>query len=408
MEVRPLATGDGMSEPKVKSLNRLNTLFLTGTLVAALIAVPLNLIFNGFHWAEWITCAVMVFVIGTAISAGYHRLFSHRAFKASLPVRFLLLVLGAASFENSALKWASDHRIHHHQVDDLEKDPYAIGKGFWFAHWTWVMEAKEIPLQGVADLEKDPLVRWQHRNHFLIGAVVATIPLWLGLALGDFWGFVIVTVLLRIVLTHHTTFLINSAAHVFGSRPYSEDSSARDNWILAPLTYGEGYHNFHHTWQWDYRNGHRWYHWDSTKWILGGLGWMGLVREFRRVPSAAIERARIETEAVQLRRRLDAKPAAVAHPLQERVAMARLQLDLALASLHECREGLKAKRVAWRAEWKAKGLARKARKAERAEAWRQARAEWKAILAHHREQLREAWVEWKAARTAARLALVYA
>ncbi|HZU52390.1 MAG TPA: acyl-CoA desaturase [Holophagaceae bacterium] len=397
-----------MSESKARSWNRLNTIFLTGTLTAALIAVPLYLVFGGFHWAEWITCAAMVFGIGTAISAGYHRLFSHRAFKASLPVRFLLLVFGAASFENSALKWASDHRIHHHHVDDEDKDPYAIGKGFWFAHWTWVMEAKELPLQGVADLERDPLLRWQHRNHFLIGAVVASAPLWIGLAMGRFWGFAIVAVLLRIVLTHHSTFLINSAAHVFGSRPYSEASSARDNWVLAPLTYGEGYHNFHHTWQWDYRNGHRWYHWDSTKWILNGLRWTGLVHGFRSVPGAAIERARLEVEAVRLRRSLENHAPSIAHPLQERLAHARLQLDLSLAALHECRMGLKAKRAEWRAEWKAKGLARKARKQERAEAWRQARAEWKAVLAHHRQQLKEAWIEWKAARSAARSALVYA
>ena len=389
--------------------NWLNTLFLAGTLAAALIAVPLHLALNGFSWAEWITCAAMVFAIGTAISAGYHRLFSHRAFKASWPVRLLLLLFGSASFENSALKWASDHRVHHHHVDDLEKDPYAIGKGFWYAHWTWVMESKALPLQGVADLERDPLVRWQHKHHFLIGAVVATLPLWIGLALGDFWGFLVIALLLRIVLTHHTTFLINSAAHVFGTRPYSESSSARDNWALAPLTYGEGYHNFHHTWQWDYRNGHRWFHWDSTKWILNGLRWTGLVHGFRTVPGAAIERARLEVEAMKLRRRLELHPETVlANPLQERVAQARLQLDLAMAALHECREGLKAKRAAWRAEWKAKGLARAARKEERAAAWRQARAEWKAVLAHHREQLKEAWIEWKAARSAARLALVYA
>lgn len=387
--------------------NLLNTLFLTGTLAAAAIAVPLHLAFNGFRLAEWITCLVMVFAIGTAISAGYHRLFSHRAFKASWPVRFLLLAFGSASFENSALKWASDHRVHHHHVDDEAKDPYAIGKGFWYAHWTWVMEEKALPLSGVADLEQDPLIRWQHRHHFLIGAVVASIPLWIGLALGDFWGFAIIAVLLRIVLTHHTTFLINSAAHVFGTRPYSEASSARDNWVLAPLTYGEGYHNFHHTWQWDYRNGHRWYHWDSTKWILNGLRWTGLVHGFRRVPAAAIERARLEMEALKLDQRLDRHEPALAHPLKERLAHARLQLDLAMAALHECRVGLKAKRAAWRAEWKAKGLARQARKEERAEAWRQARAEWQAVLAHHREQLKEAWIEWKAARSAARSALVY-
>ena len=130
------------------------------------------------------------------------------------------------------------------------------------------MEEKDSDLPGVADLQKDPLIMWQHRNHFLIGAVVACIPLYLGLLTGHFWAYLVMGLSLRIVLTHHTTFLINSAAHMFGSRPYTDANSARDNWVLAPLTYGEGYHNFHHMWQWDYRNGVRWYQWDTTKWML--------------------------------------------------------------------------------------------------------------------------------------------
>lgn len=232
-----------------KRWNLLNTTFLTGTLALALVLVPWRLATAGLRWSEALVCLAMVFAIGTAISGGYHRLFSHRAYKASWPVRFLFLCLGAAAFENSALKWASDHRLHHQHVD-TDQDPYTIGKGFWYAHWTWVMEAKDHPLVGVADLEKDPLVRWQHRHHFLIGAVVATIPLWIGLGTGNVLGHLVFGLALRIVLTHHTTFFINSAAHWFGSRPYTDANTARDNWLLAPLTYGEGYHNFHHQWQW--------------------------------------------------------------------------------------------------------------------------------------------------------------
>ena len=96
-----------------KPLNPLNTWFLLGTLVASIVLVPLHLYLNGFEWSEWIACFIMVFLIGTAISAGYHRLFAHRAYRASAPIRFLWLVMGAASFENSALKWSCDHRIHH-------------------------------------------------------------------------------------------------------------------------------------------------------------------------------------------------------------------------------------------------------------------------------------------------------
>jgi stearoyl-CoA desaturase (delta-9 desaturase) len=379
-----------------KRWNLLNTTFLLGTLAGALILVPLYLWRAGFHWGEWITCLALVFGIGTAISAGYHRLFSHRAYKASRPVRLLWLILGAASFENSALKWSSDHRVHHQHVDDLEGDPYAIGKGFWYAHWTWVMEAKERSIEGVADLQKDPDVQWQHRNHFLIGAVVASLPLWIGLAVGNFLGYAIIAVLLRIVLTHHTTFFINSAAHVFGSRPYTEENSARDNWFLAPLTYGEGFHNFHHMWQWDYRNGALWYQYDSTKWILNAMAWMGLVSDFRRVPVSVMDRARLVVEEQRLARRL-AEVHPVAHPVKDRLAAARVRLDAAMADLQTRREGWARKRR----ELKVLGRAK-------VETYRLAKAEWNDAMARHKAEMAVAYAEWKAARRAARMALATA
>ena len=379
-----------------KRWNLLNTTFLTGTLGLALVLVPWRLTTSGLRWSEALVCLAMVFAIGTAISGGYHRLFSHRAYKASWLVRFLFLSVGAAAFENSALKWSSDHRVHHRHVD-TDQDPYTIGRGFWFAHWTWVMEDKALPIAGVADLEKDPLVQWQHRHHFFIGAVVATIPLWIGLATGNLLGHLVFGLVLRIVLTHHTTFFINSAAHKFGSRPYTDANTARDNWLLAPLTYGEGYHNFHHQWQWDYRNGALWYQWDTTKWLLNLLGWMGLVGQFRRVSEAAMTRARLHMEEKRLRERLVLASPGVATPMQARLAAARLQLDAALASLHDRHEAWGQKK----AEWRVKGTAK-------AEVWREAKAEWQASMATHRAELKAAWAEWRAARLEVRSALVYA
>lgn len=376
--------------------NLLNTLFLTGTLALALVLVPWRLATSGLRWSEALVFLSMTFIIGTAISGGYHRLFSHRAYKASLPIRFLFLCLGAAAFENSALKWASDHRVHHQHVD-TDQDPYNIGQGFWYAHWTWVMEDKELPLTGVADLEKDPLVRWQHRHHFLIGAVVATIPLWIGLATGNVLGHLVFGLVLRIVVSHHTTFFINSAAHVFGSRPYTDSNSARDNWLLAPLTYGEGYHNFHHLWQWDYRNGALWYQWDSTKWMLNLLGWVGLVGHFRRVPEAAMTRARLQMEAKRLHERLVLASPGVATPMRARVEAARTKLDTALAGLHDRHEAWQQKKADWRARGHAK-----------AEAWAEAKAEWQLAVRAQRSELKLAWAEWKAARLEVRSALVFA
>ena len=374
--------------PKKGSWSLLNSLFLVGTLGLAAVLVPLEFKHSLAHWSEWVVLLVMISAIGTGVSAGYHRLFSHRAFQASLPVRFALLCLGAASFENSVLHWASDHRIHHRHVDE-EEDPYNSRKGFWYAHWLWVLEKREHPIVGVADLQKDPLVRWQHRNHFLIGAVVTlSLPVAVGLATHNLLGCLIIGVLLRIVITHHTTFLINSAAHVFGTRPYTDTNSARDNALLAPLTYGEGFHNFHHMWQWDYRNGVRWYQWDTTKWLVRALAWVGLVKGLRRVPDAVIRKARLLMEE----KALLAKLAKGRHPSSEalnvRVVRARQRLEQALSALQEHREAWDLRKAETQANLK--------------EGWLSRKAEWKATLGQHRRELKVAWMEWKAARSAVR------
>ena len=345
--------------------NVLNAPFLIGTLVLAVVLVPYHLFYTRALGLELGVASVMFIAIGLGVTAGYHRLFSHRTYQASWLLRLVLLCLGAASFQNSALRWSSDHRLHHRFVD-TDRDPYTIKKGFWHAHWIWVMESRSHPLQGVADLEKDPLVLWQDRHYFLIGALVASIPLAIGLATHDLWGLFVMGVLFRIVLTHHTTFLINSAAHWFGTRPYTDANTARDNPLLAPFTFGEGYHNFHHMWPGDYRNGVRWYQFDSTKWLLIGLSWLGLASHFKRVPDATIRRARLAMEEKTLRARLANAPPSLAEKLRARLEAAHTRLDVALASFQTNREVRT--------------------------------AEWKATMLERRAELRIAWSEWKAAR----------
>ncbi len=348
--------------------NLLNTPFLIGTLVLAAVLVPIQVMRSQALFFELAVSLGMFYLIGISVTAGYHRLFSHRTYRAHWLVRFLLLCFGAAAFQNSALRWASDHRLHHRYVD-TERDPYSIKKGFWHAHWIWVMESKSHPLQGVADLEADPLVRWQDRHYFLIGAIVALIPAGIGLATGNFWGHVIMGILLRIVLTHHTTFLINSAAHVFGTRPYTDTNTARDNGFLAPFTFGEGYHNFHHMWPGDYRNGIRWYQFDSTKWLLMGLSWVGLADKLRTVPDTVIQRAKLVMEEKRLAARLAKAHPTLAEELGTQLTAARLRVDRALAALQEHREAM-----------------------------RTHRQEWKETLLTRHAEVQSAWAEWKAAR----------
>ena len=352
--------------------------------------VPLVFLHSLTHWGAWVVFVAMVGTIGMSVTCGYHRLFSHRAYQARWPVRLFLLCFGAASFENSALQWASDHRIHHRYVDQGD-DPYNSRKGFWYAHWIWVMEERTQAITGVGDLEKDPLVMWQHRHHFLIGACAASaLPLAAGILTHNILGCLVIGVLLRIVVTHHTTFFINSAAHFYGTQPYTDANSARDNAFLAPLTYGEGFHNYHHMWQWDYRNGVKWYQWDPAKWTIKFMSWTGLASGLRSVPGPVIRRARIQMEEKALLARLAKAPALAAEPLNARVVSARQRLDQALLALQEHRD-----------TWdRRKAL----RKEQRMEAWQLRKAEWKAAMAQRKREFKLAWVEWKAARLAVRRA----
>ena len=130
------------------------------------------------------------------------------------------------------------------------------------------------------------------------------LPLLLGWFLGDIVGTVLLVGLARLVLNHHVTFFINSLAHCWGSRPYTENNSARDNGVLAFLTYGEGYHNFHHSFQNDYRNGIRWYQWDPTKWLIALCARLGLARDLTRVPDFRIRRALLDAQFERARRSL--------------------------------------------------------------------------------------------------------
>jgi len=365
-----------------------NCLFFIGTLSLAVILVPLEFQHSFRHWSEWVVMLGLFFAVNTGVTAGYHRLFSHRAYQASLPVRGVLLCLGAASFEHSALNWASDHRQHHAFVDQ-ERDPYNIGRGFWHAHWLWLLRNRERRPVGVADLEADPLVRWQHRHHLPLGiAVTFALPVAVGLTTRNLAGHLIMGVLLRGVLTHHATFLINSASHAFGTRPYTDAVSARDNALLAFLACGEGYHNFHHQWQWDYRNGVRWYQWDPTKWLVGALAWAGLASGLRRVPAEVIRKARLLMEEKALLARLAKVPHAAETGLDARVAGARMRLEQTLTALQ-------ARREAWQRRKDEQG-------ARLAKTWGQRKAELKAALVQSRREVDLALGEWRTMRSEVR------
>jgi stearoyl-CoA desaturase (delta-9 desaturase) len=284
-----------------------NLLFLACAHLLALTAIAWLVLVCASPWTIGLGCLWFA-ACGVSITGGYHRLFAHPTYRASRVLRAFYLLFGAASVQNSALKWASDHRTHHARTD-READPYNIRRGFWWAHIGWIFfkdpakkdPAKRAP-QNVKDLAADPLVRWQDRHYVLLAiAVAGVVPPLLGSLWGDALGALLVAGFLRLVLQWHATFAVNSVAHCFGRRPYSRATSARDSSWTALITLGEGYHNFHHRFQSDYRNGVRWYHFDPTKWFVWSLARVGLTRDLRRTAPAVIHAARA---AVQVEARL--------------------------------------------------------------------------------------------------------
>jgi stearoyl-CoA desaturase (delta-9 desaturase) len=292
-----------MQRPRVQWLN---LVFLLGTLLIALIGTPWYILKVGLGWPEALTFVILYLFVGLSVTAGYHRLFAHKTYQATWPVRLFFLVFGAAALENSILNWAADHRVHHAHVDE-ERDPYNITKGFWWAHIGWIFFkiAEPVPKTVVRDLEEDPLVVWQDRYYALIGLGVALgIPLAVGLLTGNVLGCLLIGGVVRIVASHHTTFFINSLCHMVGRRPYSTEHSARDSGIMAVFAFGEGYHNYHHSFPFDYRNGVKPWQFDPAKWIIWTLSRLGLARDLRRAPEAAILKAKIEVQFEKAKERL--------------------------------------------------------------------------------------------------------
>lgn len=268
--------------------------FLLTGLVAA-IGVPWYGIVNGYHWGLWLGFVLVLAFNGMAITAGYHRLWAHRSYKAHFLVRLWLALWGAAAVQNSILVWCSDHRRHHRDVDHIEKDPYSINKGLWHAHLGWMLRDYPINAQDFSnapDLEKDAICAWQHRYYLPITLFMNFVPaIMIGWLCGDIIGGMLVVGVLRLVASHHFTFFINSLAHFWGRQPYTDENSARDNDVLALVTWGEGYHNFHHIFQSDYRNGVRWWQFDPTKWAIKFMSWLGLTWDLRKVSDYKIQRA---------------------------------------------------------------------------------------------------------------------
>jgi stearoyl-CoA desaturase (delta-9 desaturase) len=285
-----------------------NALLFSLTFVAAAVLVPWYGLTYGFTAADWGVAVFFLGATGMSITGGYHRLWAHRTYDAHWSVRLFYLVFGTMAVQDSAFAWCSGHRTHHRYVDDVDRDPYSARRGFWFSHIGWML--REYPsgkddFSNIPDLKKDRLLAFQHR--YYVPLALGTnfgLTLAAGVLFHDVLGMLILAGVLRLVWSHHVTFFINSLAHMWGSRPYTEDNSARDNGLIAVVTYGEGYHNFHHIFAHDYRNGVRWWQWDPTKWLIAALERVGLARRVKRAPVFQIQRALLAMQFTRAQARL--------------------------------------------------------------------------------------------------------
>ena len=252
------------------------------------LAAVLGVLYCGWSWNGAALAIGAYFVRMFVVTAGYHRYFAHRAFKTSRVFQFLLALGAQSAAQKGVLWWASHHRWHH-KYSDTEKDIHSPGRrGFWYAHIGWIVSGAwtETDFSQVPDLAKYPELRFlNHKGVQLLPTVgLALAFLWIGGVHALVWGFFVSTVLLW-----HGSFSINSLSHLFGSRRYATGDDSRNNWLLAILTTGEGWHNNHHHYQSAANQGFRWWEIDVTYYLLRLLALFGLVWDLRRPPRDVVD-----------------------------------------------------------------------------------------------------------------------
>ncbi|MEM8961241.1 MAG: acyl-CoA desaturase [Acidobacteriota bacterium] len=245
----------------------------------------LGVLWTGFTTTS-VILAISLYVIRMfAITAGFHRYFSHKSFKTSRVGQFLLAFVGQMSAQRGTLWWAAKHRDHHKHSDTPEDVHSPRHMGFFGAHVGWIFQQrnKTADYSRIPDLTRYPELVWLNRHDllpaFLLAIICVAIDGWAGLFVGFF---------LSTVVLYHCTFMINSLAHVYGKQRYVTGDDSRNNWLLAVITLGEGWHNNHHHFQASTRQGFRWWEIDITYYILVAMSWVGLVWDLKAPPAEVV------------------------------------------------------------------------------------------------------------------------
>ncbi|KAK0506400.1 delta 9-fatty acid desaturase protein [Armillaria luteobubalina] len=281
-------------------INWLSFTILTSTPIMGVIGAC----YTKLRWETAIWATVYYFITTLGITAGYHRLWSHRSYNASLPLQYILAMAGAGCLQGSIKWWSRGHRAHH-RYTDTDLDPYNAHRGLFYSHigWMLVKPRRKPGVADVSDLSKNNVVKWQHKHYLTLilamGFVFPSLIAWLGW--GDAKGGFVYAGVLRLVLVHHSTFCVNSLAHYLGETPFDDKHTPKDHILTAFVTMGEGYHNFHHQFPMDYRNAMKWYQYDPTKWFIWSMQKIGLASHLKVFPDNEVRKGLLTMQLKRLR-----------------------------------------------------------------------------------------------------------
>ena len=269
----------------ISSRREIWTVILICTItMSAVIGIPLYGYLYRYTWLDWSLFGLLYVVSGLGITVSYHRLMAHRSFDCPNWVKAVLLIGGAWALQNSAIKWASDHQRHHARCDE-EKDPYNAQQGFWHSHCGWLFTPDRYADPKYATrVAKDPVAIWQHKYYPLLLLTGLAGTYLVGFLFNGMIGGVGCFLLAGLGCTFavlNSTFFINFVCHLWGQQPHGTSNSSRDSWLVSLVTFAEGYHNYHHMYPTDCRNGPRWHHFDPSKWLIHGLYSLGLATSLR-------------------------------------------------------------------------------------------------------------------------------
>ncbi|HZT98880.1 MAG TPA: acyl-CoA desaturase [Ktedonobacteraceae bacterium] len=278
--------------------------FFYKALVLVVVIVPLFATVLGMWllWARavhWLDIALLVSLysfVALGVTVGYHRMLTHRGFRPHPIVKVVLLVLGSMALEGPALQWAATH-IKHHAQADREGDPHSPVEGFFHAHMGWLFGADSAdPHLYCRNLVNDPVVVFVSRTFVLWAVLSLVLPFMIGGWTGLLWGG-----LVRIFLTHHVTWSVNSVCHTFGRREFETNDQSRNEWVVGLLAFGEGWHNNHHAFPRSAFHGLHWWQFDLSGYVIRALERLGLVHDVYRISPDMIRRraARISQTATQ-------------------------------------------------------------------------------------------------------------